>query len=352
VAEGALLIRADANVAMGTGHVMRCLALAQAWQDAGGRAVFAMVQAIPTVEERLRRENVGVVRIKAALGSGDDAHETIALARGKHASWVVVDGYGFGADYQAALKGAGLKVLFIDDNGHAGHYSADLVLNQNAHASEAFYPSRDASTRLLLGPRFAMLRREFAEWRGWKREIPAVARRFLVTMGGSDPDNVTERVVQAILGEPGLNAIVVVGGSNPHLPKLRALVAGAQRDVQLVENITNMPELMANSDVAISGAGTTSLEMCFMGLPALLIVLADNQRPAAEELHRRGAVINLVEGAEASLDVLAEQLASLHVSSERRMAMSETGRMLVDGLGAERVAAELSNHEGEAECAV
>jgi len=336
-----LLVRCDASVAIGTGHAMRCLALAQAWQDAGGGAVFAIAQATPAVEDRLRRENMEVVRLKADPGSADDAQETAALAMREHAAWVVVDGYCFGANYQATLKAAALKVLFIDDNGHAQHYSADLVLNQNAHAGERFYPSRDPSTRLLLGPRFALLRREFIEWRGWKREIPPLARNVLVTMGGSDPDNVTERVVQAILGEPTLRATVVVGGSNPHLPKLRELVAGGPRDVQLMENVTNMPELMANSDVAISGAGTTSLEMCFLGLPALLIVLASNQRPAAEELNHRGAAIHVGGSAEIQPSTLSAHLTRLVNSRDARKAISERGRELVDGRGAERVTANL-----------
>jgi len=332
-----LLVRCDSSVAIGTGHAMRCLALAQAWQDAGGRAVFAMAEATLAIEERLQRENVEVARLKAEPGSADDVQETIALGRGKQASWVVVDGYGFGANYQAELKSAGLKVLFIDDNGHAGHYSADLVLNQNAHANDGFYSSRDATTRLLLGPRFAMLRREFTQWREWKRENPAIARKVLVTMGGSDPDNVSKGVVQAILGEPSLKAMVVAGGSNPHLPELRELVASATNDVQLVDDVTNMPELMANSDVAISGAGTTTLEMCFLGLPALLIVLANNQRPSAEELNRRGAAINLGGGAEIQPSTLSSCLAHIVNSQDIRKAMSERGRELVDGRGAERV---------------
>jgi UDP-2,4-diacetamido-2,4,6-trideoxy-beta-L-altropyranose hydrolase len=332
-----LLFRTEASVAIGTGHVMRCLALAQAWCDAGGGAIFAMAEATPAVKERLRSEGFEVMRVAVRVGSAADAEETARLAHKQGASWVVVDGYEFGAEYQASLKNRRLKVLFIDDNGHVGHYSADLVLNQNAHAREAFYPSRDASTRLLLGPRFVMLRREFTEWRGWKQKIPAVAHRFLVTMGGSDPDNVTERVLRAILGEPSLNATVVAGGSNPHLPKLRELVAGARRDVQLIENVTNMPELMASSDVAISGAGTTSLEMCFLGLPALLIVLAQNQRFAAEELNRRGVAINLGEGAEIQRSTLSAYLTRLVNSPDTRKAMSERGRELVDGRGAERV---------------
>jgi UDP-2,4-diacetamido-2,4,6-trideoxy-beta-L-altropyranose hydrolase len=323
---------------------MRCLALAQAWSDGGGRAIFAMASVTPAIEKRLQSEGFEVVCIAAALSTQADADESARLARQHGASWVVVDGYEFGGEYQAALKSAGIKVLFIDDNGHAIHYSADLVLNQNAHASENFYPNREAYTRLLLGPRFALLRREFASWRKWKREIPAVARRVLVTMGGSDPDNVTERVVQRILAETKLSATVVVGGSNPHASKLQEVVVGAQRRVQLVRNVTNMPELMANSDVAVSGAGTTNLEMCFLGLPAALILLADNQRLAAEELSRRGAAINLGEGAEDDLRLLVAHLNGFLASSENRKAMSETARKLVDGLGAERVAALLRDN--------
>jgi UDP-2,4-diacetamido-2,4,6-trideoxy-beta-L-altropyranose hydrolase len=334
---GALLIRADASLAIGTGHVMRCLALAQAWQDAGGRAIFAIAQSTPAIEERLRDERFDVERALVPVGSIADAEETARLAHKHGALWAVIDGYEFGAEYQASLKGQGLKVLFIDDNGHAGHYSADIVLNQNAHANENLYSSRDASARLLLGPRFAMLRSEFTSWRGWSREIPQVARRVLVTMGGSDPDNVTERVLRTILAVPSLNAIVVVGGSNPHLPQLRELVAGAHQNVQLVENVPNMPELMANTDVAVSGAGTTSLEMCFLGLPPLLVVLADNQRSAAEELNRRGAAINLGEGRDLRPATLSPPLTRLVNSPDIRKAMSERGRELVDSHGAERV---------------
>jgi UDP-2,4-diacetamido-2,4,6-trideoxy-beta-L-altropyranose hydrolase len=343
---GILLVRADAGLAIGTGHVMRCLALAQAWQDAGGDAIFALAEATPAVEERLRGEGFEVLRAAVGVGKATpaDAEKTAQLAHQHGASWVVVDGYEFGAEYQASLKNRGLRVLFIDDNGHAGHYAADLVLNQNAHASEALYPSREASTRLLLGPRYAMLRREFTSWRGWNREIPAVARRVVVTMGGSDPDNITERVLRAILAEPSLHATVVAGGSNPHLSQLRKLVAGAKGHVQLVENAAHMPELMAQADVAISGAGTTSLEMCFLGLPALLIVLADNQRPVAGELNRRGAAINLGEGAELRPAKLSPCLAQLVNSQSARRAMSERGRELVDGHGAERVVRALQSN--------
>jgi UDP-2,4-diacetamido-2,4,6-trideoxy-beta-L-altropyranose hydrolase len=332
-----LLFRAEASVAIGTGHVMRCLALAQAWQDAGGRALFSMGAVTPAVEERLRRESVGLARLKAEPGSAEDAKDTLALARERQVSWVVVDGYGFGADYQAVLKGAGVKVLFIDDNGHAEHYSADLVLNQNAHANAALYRNRESSTRMLLGPRYALLRHEFLEWRGWERKIPAVARRVLVTMGGSDPDNLTRKVVEGVLSQGDFETTIIAGGSNPHLAELRQLVSNSGYAVRLLENPANMPELMANADVAVAGAGTTSLEMCFLGLPALLIVLADNQQGVADELGKQGIVLHLGRGSNLVRSTLAAQLRSLAGSPAVRREMSQRGRALVDGRGAERV---------------
>ncbi len=137
-----------------------------------------------------------------------------------------------------------------------------------------------------------------------------------------------------------LETTVVVGYNNPHLPGLRELAEPWGR-VQFIVNATNMPELIASADVAVAAAGTTSLEMCFLGLPALLTVLAENQRAVAEELNRRGAAIQVGEGAQATL---AESLAGLLASPERRKAMSGIGRKLVDGLGASRVVAQLQGN--------
>jgi len=325
---------------------MRCLALAQAWQEAGGEAVFAMAESTPAVDARVGTEGFGIARMTAAAEGRNDAEQATELARQCKARWIVVDGYPFGADYQAALKAAGLKVLFIDDNGHAASYSADLVLNQNAHASEALYPNHEASTRLLLGPRYALLRREFAAWREWKREIPEMARRLLVTMGGSDPANVTATVIDAIASRPDVEIMAVAGGSNPHLRELRELVGRLEGRVRLVENANNMPELMARADVAVSGAGTTNWEICFMGLPALIIVLAENQRLVAEELARQGVMLSLGCATEVSASGIADQVGRLAASAEKRRALSTAGRRLVDGLGARRVVAELTSTAG------
>lgn len=338
-----LLIRADASVAIGTGHVMRCLALAQAWADAGGQAIFAMADATPAVEERLRNEGFGVARAAVRVGSAADAEEAAQLAYQHDTSWVVVDGYEFDAEYQSSLKRRGLRVLFIDDNGHAGHYSADLVLNQNAHANEALYRSRELSTKLLLGPRFAMLRREFAAWRGWEREIPAIARNVLVTMGGSDPDNFTRKAIDGVRAVRGasLRIRVLAGGSNPHVASLEEICADGGDSIQLIRDATDMPEQMSWADLAVTGAGSACLEICLMGLPALLIDLAENQTPIANEFARRGTAYHLGSSKTVAPDRIKAETRRLLTSVAERRAMSQRGRELVDGKGAERVVREL-----------
>src|SRR5690242_9773593 len=110
-----LLIRADANVEIGTGHVMRCLAVAQAWQDRGGDVVFAMADSNTGIDERLRSEWVQIAEVDATPGNLDDAAATARLARSLQADWTIVDGYRFDAAYQRFLKDEGLKLLFLDD---------------------------------------------------------------------------------------------------------------------------------------------------------------------------------------------------------------------------------------------
>jgi UDP-2,4-diacetamido-2,4,6-trideoxy-beta-L-altropyranose hydrolase len=339
----ALVIRADAGSQMGTGHVMRCLALAQAWQDAGGRALFLLAPAPPALESRLRSEAMEVLPLHAAPGTPEDAAETAALALSRSAAWVVADGYHFGANYQRHIKDAGLRLLVVDDYGHAGHYCADLVLNQNIGTSEELYEDREPHTRLLMGTRYVLLRREFWPWRGWHREIPEVARKVLVTLGGGDPDNVTLKVLQALaqMEIQGLQAVVAVGAANPHLQELHAAVKHLPYQVQLKSNITNMPELMAWADVAVTASGSTCWETAFMRLPAITSILADNQESVARLLGEMGAVLNLGWHSRLSIAGISRVLTDLLKSPKIRQDLIRQIQSLVDGQGNSRVLQQL-----------
>lgn len=337
-----LFIRADGSSIMGTGHVMRCLALAQSWVRGGGQVVWALAETTPALNDRLQTEGFTCVALAASAGSPDDACATIVHARTAQAAWIVADGYHFGAAWQKQVKAAGFRLLVVDDYGHAERYHADLILNQNASATENLYGDRKTATRLLLGAHFVLLRREFLLAGVAPRVIPAVARKILVTLGGSDPDNVTCLVIGALAQLVAIEVVVVVGGSNPNLAAVKQAVANCGFACRLVVNATNMPELMTWADVAISAAGSTSWELAYMGLPSLLVVVAKNQTGIAEAMARAGVSQNLGSSATLTARRITDALRGLLADHAQRKTQSRKGRELVDGLGVDRVLTSLA----------
>ena len=335
-----LIIRADASIEIGTGHVMRCLALAQRWHAAGGNVIFAMAESTPAIDRRLHSEAIEIVHLQATPNSSQDVRDISAVAHDRRPAWIVIDGYQFDSHYQRNLKDAGQRLLWVDDLGQCEHYSADIVLNQNVHAVESVYAGREAYTRLLLGPRYAMLRSDFRRWSRWQRSIAPKGRKILISMGGSDPDNVTAVVLEALgcLQLDGLEVVAILGGSNPHLD-LPQRFANASPTVRFVRDASNMPEFMAWADIAVLAAGSTCAEASLLGLPSILIDVAANQHPVAHELCRRRAAIHLGSSKEVTAAEIAENVQALLLSTDRRASLSQRSRELVDGDGAERVRA-------------
>lgn len=334
-----LVLRVDVSTQIGTGHLMRCLAIAQAWQDAGGEAIFVMTTEAPNIKARLESESMKVVKLLVESGSIQDATETVSIAYKLDAIWIVVDGYQFRSKYQKIIKNAGLHLLFIDDYGHTDHYYADIILNQNIDAHKSLYANRQPYTQLLLGTRYALLRREFWHWREWQRALPCVASKILVTLGGSDPDNVTLRVIKALqlVKVREIEVLIVTGGSNPHYEQIQLVCQDMCFPMCLKTNVTNMPELMAWADIAIAGGGSTSWELAFMGLPSIILILADNQRTIAKSLGEQGVSINLGWHDDVSSDEIADAVSLLLELSETRVEMVSREQVLVDGLGVNRV---------------
>ncbi|MCA6603797.1 MAG: UDP-2,4-diacetamido-2,4,6-trideoxy-beta-L-altropyranose hydrolase [Pseudanabaena sp.] len=340
-----LIIRADASTQTGSGHVMRCLALAQAWNDQGGETILVLAEQILALESKLIAEGITLVYLETTIGSDEDAQQTASIANKYAASWVVVDGYQFGAKYQKELKGFGLKILFLDDNGHAEHYFSDLVLNQNISADINIYSSREPYTQLLLGTEYTLLRRDFLKWREWKRLVIPNAYKILVTLGGSDPENVTLKVIQSLslIQNNNLDIVVVIGGTNPNYEQLTSFTKNSLLSISLQINVGNMDELMAWADIAIAAGGSTNWELAFMGLPSIVITIADNQKAIAAELDRQGAIINLGWHQDVTIEQIGLVLRELIGDRPKRETMSKKGRELVDGNGAKRVISKINS---------
>ncbi len=333
-----LIIRVDATTQTGAGHLMRSLALAQAWREIGGKVISVTACQSEGLLQRFREAGCELHLLPHQYPDTSDWDHMEDILAAHPTAWVVLDGYHFDEAYQQRVKEAGHRLLVIDDMAHLKHYYADVVLNQNLHAEQLHY-SCEPHTRLLLGTRYVLLRREFLVWRGLKREIPEIGRRVLVTLGGGDSENYTLKVIHALQRSdvPGLEATVVIGASNPHGDILKAAVRQSRIPIHLVHNAHNMPKLMDWADVAVIAAGGTLFELLFMGSAIVSYVRNHIQDVVVSELERRTIVKHLGYLRLMDQSILATSLQELALAETRRKYMKASGRKIVDGNGTKRL---------------
>ena len=330
---------------------MRCLAFAQAWKERGGRVIFLSFCENQTLEKRIIDEGFDLMPIKRPHPHPDDLKIVLDILQ-RYAPcskpdalspWLVLDGYHFTPEYQKAIRGAGIHLLVIDDMNHLPHYHADILLNQNIHSEELHYTC-EPETTLLLGTRYALLRKEFWPWQEFKGETPEIARKILVTLGGGDPDDVTLRVIEAIklLNMPELEVKVIVGPLNPHLDILRDSMLSALCSMSVIQNASSMPELMAWADLAVSAGGSTCWELAFLGTPFITLILAENQKPVVSGLKKSGVCLDLGWQENIAIEDISLAVKALLPDQKKRSAASERGKYLVDGRGGKRVIGEMA----------
>ncbi len=344
MSDRSLIIRTDASSQIGLGHFMRCLALAQAWQDRGGNACFVLDQCPLSLINRLHHEGFSRLPLTTdSPGSEMDARETIKAARRMEAQWIVVDGYQFSKKYINSLRSSGFKLLVIDDFANSNNGEADLVLNQNLHASNAEKNKGPNSLepRSLLGPKFALLRREFINVEKPLKRRAVTSPNLLLTLGGADPDNITGKILDLLssLATP-ITIRIISGSANPHLEVLRTKVANSPHHVKILSDVQDMPSLYAWADGIISAGGSTCWEWMLFGLPAAVIILAENQRLVAESLAAARYAVNL--GWHHRLDD-QEVIRNLNTFIQGLKLPPNPNNKLVDGYGAARVAAILED---------
>jgi UDP-2,4-diacetamido-2,4,6-trideoxy-beta-L-altropyranose hydrolase len=339
-----LIVRTDASATIGAGHVMRCLALAQAWQDVGGQVLFGCTEIHPDLSDRLHDEGMQVQTIDSDAGSLNDAQQTLALARQRTAAALVIDGYQFGQDYHDTIADFEGRTLIVDDYGQLTSYKTDFVLNQNLGADSALYSNRSDHTKLLLGTNYCLIRREFLQHPDRERTRDGSVSKILVTLGGSDPDNVTATVIRGLqlLEQPDLRFRIIAGALNRNFDQLVGMVADDSR-FELLKSVRDMASQYAWADLAIAAGGSSNWEMCCFALPRILIVCADNQRLVAKELHQSGIGINLGEFRQVSSQQIFEHVSDL--TRPRTTTDNDISRtaMPVDGNGAARVMSELTD---------
>jgi UDP-2,4-diacetamido-2,4,6-trideoxy-beta-L-altropyranose hydrolase len=335
-----LLLRADGNAGIGGGHVMRCLALAQAWEEAGGRAAFAAADIAPSLRQRLLDERFSVHSLDAIPGSPEDAKRTATVAGSCSAAAVIIDGYQFSAEFRAPLHAAGLMTVALDDNGETGRPVDSLIINQNIHASRALYGSGESKATLLLGTDFVLLRREFRQRLRASSCSGGLARRMLITLGQADPHNTTGVAIASLrnLDLSDIEIQVVVGGANPHLDAITRAAAALPSTEIIRDPGAGMVDLMARADLAIVAGGSTMWELSAMGVPFVVIVVAENQQRAAAAMEAFGFPVMQASDMAGRLPA---KLGALIADAGLRRRLCEAGRKLVDGQGAARVVSEI-----------
>lgn len=332
-----ILFVVDAGPTAGGGHVMRCLTLAQALAERGQRVAFVAPPAVADILEVFADCEVA----RVAASSCDPADLAAADVSGYGA--LVFDHYCLDGELQARMA-AGRPALVIDDLANRRLY-ADLVLDAGpARRPEDYQGLVNADTELLLGPDWALVRPQFVAHRA-----ASLARRgrhqpvanVQVALGLSDLGGVTARVVHRLAPRIGEAQVDIVLGADA--PSRAALEALAERDprVRVHVGVRDMAALTAAADLAIGAAGSSSWERCVLGVPTVLLVLAENQAPAAQALAQAGAVEEVDARASDFEAAFDRAVTSLLRSPERRARQSQIAAQVCDGEGAGRAAGAL-----------
>jgi UDP-2,4-diacetamido-2,4,6-trideoxy-beta-L-altropyranose hydrolase len=305
--------RADASLAMGTGHVMRCLALAQALKDNKANVEFICRKHKGNLIDKIRSNGLNVHELEVLEEADDklahshwlgatqqqDADDCIEILKSEKIDWLIVDHYALDEQWQKKLKPCYEKLMVIDDLADRKH-QCDVLLDQNFGRSLQDYKELvPTSAKLLMGSKYALLRPEFEKYRRYSldRRKDEKFKRLLVNMGGTDPDNITGKVIERLKTAKlpkGVEITIVMGKTAPHFSSVITSVNKLSYRSEVKVDVDNMAELMANVDIAIGASGATTWERCCLGLPTIQLITAYNQEFIAHKLNKINA-IKLVE---------------------------------------------------------
>lgn len=340
---------------------MRCLTMANEIACRGGHCDFVCAQLPVSLHQAALKNGHDVYPIATAVPSDSDepgwelscwpeevqradAHATSMAADARHYDWLVVDHYRLDQHWEEHVRALAARTMVVDDLANRRH-RCDMLLDQSPGRSASDYDrlvSRGCELRM--GPSHALLRPEFAAARRasmQRRRASTQVERILVSLGMGDHHGVTERVVESVSALPLSATIdVVLSSSAPSLPGL-VLVERRDSRIKLHVDTSDMASLMAAADVAIGAAGTTSWERCCVGLPTLLLVLAENQRRIAMVLDSMGAAIHVDQ-----LSHLGKALARLVANDSARADLSARCAAITEGRGAAAVVDEMARAVG------
>ena len=356
-----VLFRADASVSMGSGHVMRCLTLADFVRAAGGKATFVCRAHPGHMGDLIASRDHQLVLLPPSNDAGHDeaalkpwkpqqqeidAHETVSATDGRGFDWTVVDHYGLDSRWELACVRLAPHLLAVDDLANRSH-SCALLLDQNLGRGPKDYATRiPPGCASLTGPRYALLRKEFSALRpgSLDRRREGQLRHIVISMGGTDPLDATGRALAALklcTLHPDTRITVIMGTSAPSLAAVEFSATTMPWPTRVHTNVTHMANLLAEADLAIGASGGSAWERCCLGVPSIIVVTADNQRPAAYALRQAGCA-RLIDSVDLIETELSDCIKSLRDGHSLKT-LSANAAPLVDGQGAPRVLAAMED---------
>jgi UDP-2,4-diacetamido-2,4,6-trideoxy-beta-L-altropyranose hydrolase len=349
------VIRTDASQQIGSGHVVRCLTLAEALRDSGMTIEFITRDHPGNLNEyimgkgfkvhllsdrNISKSQESLARYEQWLGvtQAVDAAQTIEALVDKDPDWMIIDHYALDHEWEKRLRPHTGKIMVIDDLANRNH-DCDLLLDQNyihdqSRYDELLYPD----TLRLLGPTYALLRKDFTANRNDVVKSQHKTNRIFVFFGGSDPDNLTLTAIKA-LKRPNLKHLsvdVVVGSANPHIVEIKKQVA-EHPHAQLHIQIENIAELMTKADIALGAGGSTTWERMALGLPTIIVTIAENQIAPSRDLDQDGYLQWLGNADQVDEHSISDALSRAIESPHQLQEWAQKGRQLVDGAGVQIV---------------
>ena len=353
--------RVDGSIEIGSGHVMRCLTLADALSENGCKCMFVSrrfpgdlvkeirrrgytVTGLPSVESKVNKpgDSPGDLPAHAEWLGVDwaaDVHQTSAALSGLEIDQLVVDSYALDERWEQKLRHHCQSIVVIDDLADRGH-DCDLLIDQNyfKNGTTRYDDLVPKDCVKLLGPQYALLRPEFHALHNTARPSDGVVNRVLVFFGGTDPHGLTRIVLSELDNEtPGRFYVdVVVGRANPNISELRQYVDECP-NIHLHVQTPHMAQLLDCCDLAIGAGGVNTWERLALGVPSLVITVAENQEAFSRDLHEAGALA-LVGRVETVTKVEIRKAVSYALCHpETLRSQSLEGMRLVDGDGTRRV---------------
>ena len=329
------IIRTEATPQIGYGQVMRCLALAMALSRENYRSVFLIPQLDGEIKNEIEKRGQLVRDLPGKLSTEQELYYLQELLEEYDSDLLVVDSYFIKEDYLNRVTELGVYLVALDDL--AGFDPpADLILNSNLYITPDDYPGKSPK-KLLLGPDYALLREEFNSARSLIRPMRDKTEVILVTLGGADPGNQTEKVLTALEGsQSGEIILLVVGIGSPYKKELLNRIRNFPKTVIPFIGVADMAQLMIFADLAISAGGLTCYELACLGVPHLIINLTADQEKNARELDKRGVSSYLGKAQDLSAQDLRQAIDHLAVDLKKRQSMNFAGEKLIDGQGGKR----------------